>query len=30
LETIAPPRDRVVEAATAKQRSAERFGRVLA
>ena len=28
LETAAPPRDRDVEAAKARQRSAERFGRV--
>jgi hypothetical protein len=28
LETTAPPKDREVEAAKAKQRSAERFGRV--
>jgi hypothetical protein len=28
LETVAPPRDREVEAAKAKLRSAERFGRV--
>ena len=28
LETTAPPRDREVEAAKARQRSAERFGRV--
>jgi len=28
LETTAPPKDREIEAAKAKQRSAERFGRV--
>ena len=28
LETVAPPRDREIEAAKARQRSAERFGRV--
>jgi hypothetical protein len=28
LETVAPPRDREIEAIKAKQRSAERFGRV--